>query len=62
MKGLTDKQFLQLLTIARNTQKSIGLEELAFITLMRICRDYVDRSICPVISLSLIHISEPTRP
>ena len=50
MKGLTDKQFSQLWTIAQNTQKSIGLDELAFITLMRICRDYVDRSIYPTIS------------
>lgn len=45
MKGLTTKQTLQLLRIAENTQQGIGLDELAFITLMRICRDYASPEI-----------------
>ncbi len=49
MKGLTDKQILQLLTIAKNTQRGVGLDELAFVSLMRICRDYVDRGCYPAI-------------
>ena len=43
MEGLTTKQKLQLLEIADNMQKSIFYkpgDEIAFITLMRICRDY----------------------
>lgn len=43
MEGLTTKQKLQLLEIADNMQKSIFYKpgnEIAFITLMRICRDY----------------------
>lgn len=47
MKGLTTKQTLQLLRIAENTQQGIGLDELAFITLMRICRDYASPEIYP---------------
>ena len=43
MKNLTGKQIGQLLAIAQDTQKT-GLDEVAFITLMRICRDYVDPS------------------
>ena len=50
MNGLTDKQFLQLLTIAKNTQRGVGLDELAFVSLMRICRDYVDRVHCPALT------------
>jgi len=44
MKGLTTKQTLQLLRIAENAQRGIGLDldEVAFVSLMRICRDYVD--------------------
>ena len=34
MKELTAKQTLQLYNIARNTQQGMGLDELAFITLM----------------------------
>lgn len=49
MKELTVKQTLQLYNIARNTQQGMGLDELAFITLMRICRDYVDPSRYPVV-------------
>lgn len=49
MKELTAKQTLQLYNIARNTQQGMGLDELAFITLMRICRDYVDPSRYPVV-------------
>ena len=43
MKGLTTKQKLQLLEIADNIQKRAFYkpgDEIAFITLMRICRDY----------------------
>ena len=43
MEGLTTKQKLQLLEIADNMKKSIFYkpgDEIAFITLMRICRDY----------------------
>lgn len=43
MEGLTTKQKLQLLEIADNMPKSIFYkpgDEIAFITLMRICRDY----------------------
>lgn len=47
MKGLTCKQFSQLVTIVQDTQKSTGLEEMAFITLMRICRDYTTPSLYP---------------
>lgn len=49
MNELTVKQTLQLYNIARNTQQGMGLDELAFITLMRICRDYVDPSRYPVV-------------
>lgn len=42
MKELTEKQVGQLYKIAANTQQGIGLDEVAFVTLMRICRDYVD--------------------
>ncbi|WP_300258057.1 hypothetical protein [uncultured Alistipes sp.] len=49
MKELTVKQTLQLYNIARNTQQGMGLGEIAFITLMRICRDYVDPSRYPVV-------------
>lgn len=45
--ALTTKQTLQLFQIAENTQKTIALDELAFITLMRICRDYVDPNMYP---------------
>lgn len=41
MKGLTIKQTGQLFRIAADTQQCTGLDELAFVTLMRICRDYV---------------------
>lgn len=47
--SLTTKQTLQLLQMAENTQKTIALDELAFITLMRICRDYVDPSRYPAV-------------
>lgn len=43
MKGLTTKQKLQLLEIADNIQKRAFYkpgDEIAFITLMRICKDY----------------------
>ena len=43
MKGLTTKQKLQLLEIADNIQKRAFYkpgDEIAFITLMRICRYY----------------------
>ena len=50
MRDLTSKQEQQLFAIARNTQQGIGLDELAFITLMRICRDYVDQSRYPAIT------------
>ena len=49
MKELTVKQTLQLYNIARNTQQGMGLDELAFISLMRIWRDYVDPSRYPVV-------------
>ena len=44
MKGLTTKQTLHLIRIAENAQRGIGLDldEVAFVSLMRICRDYVD--------------------
>lgn len=42
MKELTEKQVGQLYKIAANTQQGIGLDEVAFVTLMRICRDYVN--------------------
>ena len=44
MSRLTTKQTLQLLKIAENTQNlSIPTDsDSAFISLMRICRDYVD--------------------
>ena len=47
--SLTTKQTLQLLQMAENTQKAIALNELAFITLMRICRDYVDPGRYPAV-------------
>lgn len=49
MKELTAKQIGQLLAISKNTQQGMGLDEIAFITLMRICRDYVDQSRYPVV-------------
>ena len=42
MKELRAKQIGLVLTIAKNSQQGMGLDEIAFITLMRICRDYVD--------------------
>ncbi|WP_302385701.1 hypothetical protein [uncultured Alistipes sp.] len=39
---LTAKQAAQLYRIAADTQQGTGLDELAFVTLMRICRDYVN--------------------
>lgn len=47
--ALTNKQALQLLHIAEYTQQAIGLDELAFVALMRICRDYVDPSRYPAV-------------
>lgn len=47
--ALTTKQTLQLLRMSENTQKAIALDELAFIALMRICRDYVDPSRYPAV-------------
>ena len=46
MKGLTTKQRLQVLKVADSLQKTTRPinEDVAFITLMRICRDYVDTS------------------
>ena len=49
MKGLTTKQTLQLLRIAQNVQRGTGLDEVAFVTLMRICRDYVTPGLYPAI-------------
>ncbi len=52
MKGLTTKQKFQLLDIADNIQKRAFYkpgDEVAFITLMRICRDYVDKTTYPAI-------------
>lgn len=49
MKGLTTKQVLQLLRIAQNVQRGTGLDEVAFVTLMRICRDYVTPGLYPAI-------------
>lgn len=49
MKELTAKQIGQLLEIAKNTQQGMGIDEIAFITLMRICRDYVDPSRYPFV-------------
>lgn len=46
---LTAKQAAQLYKIATDTQRSTGLDELAFITLMRICRDYVTPGYYPAI-------------
>lgn len=49
MKGLTNKQRYQLLKIADNVQMGTGSpvgDEIAFVTLMRICRDYVTRQSC----------------
>lgn len=40
MGPLTTKQRLQLFRITEDVQRSMCLDELAFITLMRICRDY----------------------
>lgn len=47
--ALTNKQALQLLHIAEYTQQAIGLDELAFVALMRICRDYVDPNRYPAV-------------
>ena len=52
MKGLPTKQKFQLLDIADNIQKRAFYkpgDEVAFITLMRICRDYVDKTTYPAI-------------
>lgn len=49
MKGLTDKQRYQLLKIADRVQMGTGSpvgDQIAFVTLMRICRDYVIRQSC----------------
>ena len=46
---LSSKQIGQLLTIVQSTQPATGLDEIAFITLMRICRDYVDIKRYPLI-------------
>ena len=50
MGPLTTKQRLQLFRITADVQRSMCLDELAFITLMRICRDYAMPSICPAIT------------
>ena len=50
MGPLTTKQRLQLFRITEDVQRSVCLDELAIITLMRICRDYVDRGRYPTIA------------
>lgn len=49
---LSSKQTLQLLAIAQDAQRdtALDLDEVAFVSLMRICRDYVDPSRYPVVS------------
>lgn len=51
MQGLTTKQRLQVLEVADALQKTIipNCGDVAFITLMRICRDYVDQSRYPAV-------------
>lgn len=52
MKGLTDKQRYQLLKIADNVQMGTGSpvgDQIAFVTLMRICRDYADKTAGPCV-------------
>lgn len=48
---LSSKQTLQLLAIAQDAQRdtALDLDEVAFVTLMRICRDYVDIKRYPLI-------------
>ena len=48
---LSSKQTLQLLAIALDAQRdtALDLDEVAFVTLMRICRDYVDRKRYPAV-------------
>ena len=48
---LSSKQTLQLLAIAQDAQRAtaLDLDEVAFVTLMRICRDYVDRKRYPAV-------------
>ena len=52
MKGLTPKQIVQLINIAGNIQNQTStpvFDEVAFVTLMRICRDYVTPGLYPAI-------------
>ena len=48
---LSSKQTLQLLAIAQDAQRdtALDLDEVAFVTLMRICRDYVDPKRYPAV-------------
>ena len=52
MKGLTTKQKIQLWEFADKAQMKTGSpvgDEIAFVTLMRICRDYVDKTMYPTV-------------
>ena len=48
---LSSKQTFQLLAIAQDAQRdtALDLDEVAFVTLMRICRDYVDHKRYPAV-------------
>ena len=51
-KGLSNKQVAQLINISSNLQKSIGFpvdNDVVFIVLVRICRDYISPSLYPLI-------------